>query len=146
MKDVKFFILDNGAIHTFYPKSHTTTMGKNFVISKDRIIIENTDEYPLFETLTGLIEKHKEKFINKYAFVDEEGVIHNIGKDGNHSTFLVDSKRRVNFENVVDHGFPPYIAISFVDPEGNNPDEGDFVAWEHIELAKELDETFDLIE
>ena len=145
MNEVKFFILKNGIMHTFYPKGNNTTMGENFVINESNIIFKDIGVYPLYESLTDLVENHKEKFINKYAFVDEEGVIHSIGKDGSHSTFLAGLDRRVKIENVVDHGFPPYIAISFIDKDGNNPDEGDFVAWNHVELAKDLDETFALV-
>lgn len=147
MKEVKFFILKNGSIHTFYPKSNTSTVGvETFKIECNKIVFEELGSFSLFEDLTTLIEIENARFKETYAFVDEEGVIHYISKDGKSSSFFVSETMNAIFEDVIDDGFPYYKGLRFVDKNGIIPDQGNFVCWTHNDLATELDETFGMLE
>lgn len=142
-KSPLFFVLSNTQIHSFFPDSGFITVLSNKVkVSENQIEIDS-GIYPTFDSIKGAMDSIADKLEGKYVFVDDEGVIHNVDKEGRASTYLAESGRmRIKFEDVVTDGFPGYTSVSFVDPEGIIADQGDHVVWESKYLAKELDESY----
>lgn len=142
-KSPLFFVLNNTQIHSFFPDSgFLTVSSENVNVSETHIEIDSI-VYPLFASVKEAMESIADKLQGKYAFVDDEGVIHNVDKEGRSSTYLAESGRmKIRFEEVVDDGFPGYTSVSFVDPEGIIADQGDHVVWEPKYLAKELDDCY----
>lgn len=139
-----FFVLNNTQIHSFFPDSgFVTTRSDKVKVSPTHIEIDS-GVYPLFPSVKTAMDSISDKLAGKYAFVDDEGVIHNVDKEGHSSTYLAESGRmKIRFEDVIDDGFPGYTSVSFVDPEGIIADQGDHVVWEPKYLAKELDECYE---
>lgn len=135
-----FFVLENTQIHSYFANSDTITLSSEKVkVSEEKIEIDS-GIYPVFGSVEAAMESIAEHLKGKYVFVDDNGVIHNVDKEGRSSTYLPESGRmKIRFEDVVDAGFPGYKSVSFVDPEGIIEDQGDHVAWEPEELAGQLD-------
>lgn len=135
-----FFVLENTQIHTYFADSDTITLSSEKVkVSEENIEIDS-GVYPVFGSVAAAMESIADHLKGKYVFVDDNGVIHNVDKEGQASTYLAESGRmQIRFEDVVDAGFPGYKSVSFVDPEGIIEDQGDHVAWEPEELAGQLD-------
>lgn len=139
----KFFVLENSQIHSYFGSGNIeTTQSKKLIISKTHIEVDS-GVYPLYSSIEEAMESIKDTLIGKYVFVDDDGVIHNISKDGTGSTYLADlGILQARFEDVVDDGFPSYKAVIFSDPNGMIDDKGDHVVWEPLQLAKELDQYY----
>lgn len=139
MKKVQHFELSNGEIHSYFNNSEISTIGDKLVnVSGNVIIIDGVGEFPLYDTVSEIVLSRKNND-QVYAFVDDYGVIHTIGKDGQGCTSSDLASMDAIFVDHVDDGFPPYKEVKFTDPRGERPDEYGFVAFNIVKLAEELD-------
>lgn len=135
-----FFVLENTQIHSYFADSDTITLSSEKVKVSEKNIELDSGVYPVFGSVAEAVESIAAHLKGKYVFVDDNGVIHNVDKEGRSSTYLAESTRmQIRFEDVVDDGFPGYKSVIFVDPEGIIEDQGDHVVWEPEKLAEELD-------
>jgi tryptophanase len=137
----QYFVTENGQVHTFYRDSQTSTTGKDISTTGGPIIsFKDGSHYELYNSVKAAMISVEGLFDEKYAFVDEDGVIHSLNKDLSKSTYGTESHHmKIRVEKVKRVNGLDFEMFSLVDPDGEYPDDAGFVIWEPYLLAKELD-------
>lgn len=137
----KYFVTENGQIHAFYVESQVSTTGKDIIAVGISVInFKDGSRYELYNSVKAAMGSIEGLFSGKYAFVDDDGVIHSLNKDLSKSTYAAENNRmncrveKVKVANGLD-----FEMFYLVDPEGECPDGAGFVIWEPDVLAAELD-------
>lgn len=137
----KYFVTENGQVHAFYLGNQTSTTGKDISAVGSAVInFKDGSRYDLYNSVKAAMVSVEGLFDEKYAFVDDGGVIHSLNKDLSKSTYgAEDSRMKIRVEKVKVANGLDFEMFYLVDPEGEYPDGAGFVIWEPNALAAELD-------
>lgn len=137
----KYFVTENGQIHAFYVENQVSTTGKDIsAVGSSVINFKDGSRYELYNSVKAAMRSIESLFSGKYAFVDDDGVIHSLNKDLSKSTYDAEGSRmKIRVEKVKVANGLDFEMFYLVDPEGEYPDGAGFVIWEPDALATELD-------
>lgn len=137
----KYFVTENGQVHAFYLGSQTSTTGKDISAVGSAVInFKDGSRYALYNSVKAAMVSVEGLFDEKYAFVDDGGVIHSLNKDLSKSTYDAEGNRmKIRVEKVKVANGLDFEMFYLVDPKGEYPDGAGFVIWEPNALAAELD-------
>jgi len=137
----KYFVTENGQVHAFYLGNQTSTTGKDISAVGSAVInFKDGSHYDLYNSVKAAMVSVEGLFDEKYAFVDDGGVIHSLNKDLSKSTYgAEDSRMKIRVEKVKVANGLDFEMFYLVDPEAEYPDGAGFVIWEPNALAAELD-------
>lgn len=137
----KYFVTENGQIHAFYVENQVSTTGKDIsAVGSSVINFKDGSRYELYNSVKAAMGSIERLFSGKYAFVDDDGVIHSLNKDLSKSTYDAEGSRmKIRVEKVKVANGLDFEMFYLVDPEGEYPDGAGFVIWEPDALATELD-------
>lgn len=137
----KYFVTENGQIHAFYVENQVSTTGKDIsAVGSSVINFKDGSRYELYNSVKAAMGSIESLFSGKYAFVDDDGVIHSLNKDLSKSTYDAEGSRmKIRVEKVKVANGLDFEMFYLVDPKGEYPDGAGFVIWEPDALATELD-------